>query len=130
MPHESSIFQELGFDPYEAKRLERRTQLLYYVRDEINRRGWTQQDAAEALGVQQPRVSDLMRGRLHLFSIDMLLEMLDRLDYEVGFDVNRRNATEDAWRETPIALVATCDVTWTHAGAAEEHGESCDTHAA
>jgi len=43
---------------------------------EIEKKGLTQAQAAKLLGVTQPRVSDLMRGRLHLFSIDALVNFL------------------------------------------------------
>jgi predicted XRE-type DNA-binding protein len=42
-------------------------------------RGLKQAEAAKLLGVTQPRVSDLMRGRIDLFSIDTLIDMLARL---------------------------------------------------
>jgi predicted XRE-type DNA-binding protein len=45
----------------------------------ITARGLKQAEAAELLGVTQPRVSDLMRGRIDLFSIDTLIDMLARL---------------------------------------------------
>ena len=45
----------------------------------IRARGLKQAEAAELLGVTQPRVSDLMRGRIDLFSIDTLIDMLARL---------------------------------------------------
>ena len=45
----------------------------------ITARGLKQAEAAGLLGVTQPRVSDLMRGRIDLFSIDTLIDMLARL---------------------------------------------------
>jgi predicted XRE-type DNA-binding protein len=45
----------------------------------ITARGLKQADAAKLLGVTQPRVSDVMRGRIDLFSIDPLIDMLARL---------------------------------------------------
>jgi predicted XRE-type DNA-binding protein len=43
--------------------------------DLIRRSGWTQRQAAAKFGVTQPRVSDLMRGRIDLFSLDTLVDM-------------------------------------------------------
>jgi len=40
--------------------------------------GWTQREAAQRLGVTQPRISDLVRGKLSVFSIDALVELLTR----------------------------------------------------
>jgi predicted XRE-type DNA-binding protein len=53
-----------------------RKQLIDALRDVIRRRGFRQQDAAALFGVTQPRVSDLVRGKIALFSIDTLVEML------------------------------------------------------
>ena len=41
----------------------------------IRQRGMTQQDAAALFGVTQPRISDLMRGKIGLFSLDALMDM-------------------------------------------------------
>ena len=44
------------------------------------------------LGVTQPRVSDLMRGKLELFSLDTLVEMAGRAGFSVGIKLSRRRA--------------------------------------
>jgi predicted XRE-type DNA-binding protein len=51
----------------------------------IARRRLTQAQAAKLLGVSQPRVNDLVRGRLHRFSIDALVDMLTRAGVRVRF---------------------------------------------
>lgn len=129
MPQAPSVFEDLGFPSWEAKRLEKRTELFYYVRTEIKRLGWTQKQAAARLGVSQPRVSDLMRGRLHLFSIDMLMGLMDRLEYNVEFDVSRRSATEDAWADAPIEVLPLCMVAWAANLHNEQHGHREDSAA-
>ncbi len=53
--------------------------LELFIRDQ----GWTQKEAAARLGVTQPRISDLMRGRIDLFSIDALLALLWRAGVRV-----------------------------------------------
>jgi predicted XRE-type DNA-binding protein len=55
----------------------------------IRRRRLTQAQAAKLLGVSQPRVSDLVRGRFHRFSIDALVEMLARAGVKVHFATER-----------------------------------------
>jgi predicted XRE-type DNA-binding protein len=52
------------------------SELSIAVERHIRERGWTQKEAAERLGVTQPRISDLMRGKLSVFSIDSLVGML------------------------------------------------------
>jgi predicted XRE-type DNA-binding protein len=56
----------------------------------IRRKGWTQQEAAKALGVTQPRVSDLVRGKIDRFSVDNLIELLGRAGVEITFSAIRR----------------------------------------
>lgn len=69
-----SVFRDLGFSPDEAEYVKIRSELLQKV---IKARGLKQAEAAERLGVTQPRVRDLMRGRIDL--IDTLIDMLARL---------------------------------------------------
>ncbi len=85
-----NVFADLGFPPEEAAHLLIRTDLMLQLTDLIAERGLTQKAAAKALGVTQPRISDLVRGRLELFSIDTLVEMLSRLGVEVTLKTKRR----------------------------------------
>ena len=73
------VFRDLGFSPDEALHLKVRSELMLNLQKAIAARGLKQGDAAELLGVTQPRVSDLMRGRIDLFSIDTLIDMLTKL---------------------------------------------------
>jgi predicted XRE-type DNA-binding protein len=59
-----------------AAHLRLRAELMDAVRQVLRRRRLRQRDAAELFGVAQPRVSDLVRGKLALFSIDTLVDML------------------------------------------------------
>ena len=56
-----------------------RSELMVNLQNVITTRGLKQAEAAKLLGVTQPRVSDLMRGRIDLFSIDTLIDMLAKL---------------------------------------------------
>ena len=73
------VFRDLGFSPDGAEYLKVRSDLMVKLQKMITARGLKQADAAKLLGVTQPRVSDLMRGRIDLFSIDTLVDMLARL---------------------------------------------------
>ena len=75
-----NVFRDLGFSPDEAEYLNIRAQLMVNLQKAITARGLKQAEAARLLGVTQPRVSDLMRGRIDLFSIDTLIDMLARLE--------------------------------------------------
>src|SRR5213593_3126826 len=74
-----NVFRDLGFSPAEAEHLRIRSDLLMQLQKTISSRGLKQAEAAKVLGVTQPRVSDLMRGRIDLFSIDTLIDMLAKL---------------------------------------------------
>lgn len=74
-----NVFRDLGFSPDEAEYLKMRAELMANLQKVITARGLKQAEAAELLGVTQPRISDLMRGRIDLFSIDTLIDMLARL---------------------------------------------------
>jgi len=71
-----NVFRDLGFAPEEAEHLRLRSLLMIQVRKVIEAQGLTQKQAAALFGVTQPRVSDLVRGKIELFSIDTLVDML------------------------------------------------------
>ena len=87
----TDIFAALFEDPAEAARLTFLSDLMNTLVDRIKAEGWTQKKAAEILGVTQPRVSDLMRGKISLFSIDALVGMLTRAGIRI--EVTYRDAT-------------------------------------
>ena len=88
-----NVFADLGFPPEEAAHLLIRADLMIDINRLIKKRGLTQKAAAKVLGVTQPRVSALVRGRIELFSIDTLVEMLVRLGVTVTFTTKRRLRT-------------------------------------
>lgn len=77
-PSSGNVFADLGFDPEEAEHLRVRSDLMIAVRRIIEERSLTQAQAAELFGVTQPRISNLVRGKIDLFSIDTLVDMLAR----------------------------------------------------
>ena len=71
----SSVWDAFEDDPQIASSLKARSTLMIELSSMIENCGLTQAEAAEILGVTQPRVSDLMRGKINLFSLDMLMDM-------------------------------------------------------
>lgn len=57
----------------------------------IKHKEWTQKVTAEHLSVSQPRVSNLMSGKIEKFSTDMLLNMLQKVGYEIGVGFDESN---------------------------------------
>jgi predicted XRE-type DNA-binding protein len=80
-----NVFRDLGFSQEEAEHLLVRADLLIQLQKAITARELTQAKAAKLLRVTQPRVSDLLRGRIDLFSTDSLIDMLARLGVRVRF---------------------------------------------
>lgn len=83
-----NVFKDLGFSDDEAEYLKIRSTLMIHLRKVIEERGLTQAEAAALFGVTQPRVSDLVRGKIDLFSIDMLVDMLAHAGVRVKLSVS------------------------------------------
>lgn len=71
-----SIWDALEDTPAEAENMKARASLMMALRNHIAGKNLTQAEAAKLLGVTQPRISDLQRGKVDLFSIDKLINML------------------------------------------------------
>jgi len=82
-PSSGNVFRDLGFGEDEAEHLRIRSTLMVAVRRLIEDRGLSQAAAAKLFGVTQPRISNLVRGRIDLFSIDTLIDMLARAGVHV-----------------------------------------------
>jgi predicted XRE-type DNA-binding protein len=78
-----NVFRDLGFPAHEAEHLLVRSDLMIKVQKLIASRRLRQAEVAKILRVTQPRVSDLLRGRIDLFSTDALIDMLARLGVRV-----------------------------------------------
>ena len=71
----ASIWDAIEDTPQAAASMKARSALLMELAKVIQERGMTQAAAAELFGVTQPRISDLVRGKINLFSLDMLMNM-------------------------------------------------------
>lgn len=85
-----NVFQDLGFAPEEATNLQLRSTLMIQLRKRLTILGVTQAQAARVLAVSQPRVSDLMRGKIDRFSVDTLIKLLGKAGAEVRVVVRTR----------------------------------------
>jgi len=73
-----NVFADLGFPPEETAILAMRADLMAQLRLVVEKRNWSQVEAAQVLGISQSRVSDLMRGKWDKFSLDMLVTLATR----------------------------------------------------
>lgn len=92
--HRSSgnVFADLGFGPEEAENLRVRTELMIAIKSYIKGRGWTQQEAARHFGVAQPRISEIFQGKIGLFTVDKLINMLAHVGRQVSVTVSDKAA--------------------------------------
>ena len=88
----ASVWDATENTPAEAENLKLRSALMIALEEHIKRKGWSQSEAARRFGVTQPRVSDLMRGKIALFGLDTLVNMA----VAAGLQVEMRIA-EAAW---------------------------------
>ena len=86
-----NVFRDIGFSREEAENLKIRSELMIRLTRLIDTRGLTQAQAAALFRVTQPRVSDLVRGKIERFSIDTLVAMLGYAGIRVQIVVGRRS---------------------------------------
>ena len=72
-------------DPVEYNKTSLKEKLAITLIQLIRAKGWNQAAASECLKVSQPRVSDLMRGKIDKFSVDALLEMIFRMGFKLDY---------------------------------------------
>ena len=84
---EKSVFFDL-YAPEVAFVMEQKSKLLSALEAWIKASGLTQTQAAEKLGVDQPRVSDIKNGKLSCFTLDKLMEITNRVGIDAEVRVN------------------------------------------
>lgn len=84
-----NVFRDLGFSAEEATNLKIRSDLMIRLSKLIETSGLTQAQAAALFKVTQPRISDLVRGKIERFSIDTLIAMLGHAGIKVQFVLGR-----------------------------------------
>jgi predicted XRE-type DNA-binding protein len=79
----ASVWSAIADTPEEAANLRLRAELMHEISAVIEAGGWTQAEAAQHCGVTQPRINDLLRGRVSRFSLDALVNMAAALGRRV-----------------------------------------------
>ncbi|HUH64458.1 MAG TPA: XRE family transcriptional regulator [Terracidiphilus sp.] len=79
----ASVWDAIAESPAEAANLEVRYQLMEKISRVVKKNGWTQAEAAKRCGVSQPRINDLLRGRISRFSVDALVNIAAALGRKV-----------------------------------------------
>jgi len=86
----TSVWDAIIDNPIESESCKLKSLLMMNIERHIKEHGLTQQQAADKMGVTQPRISDLVRGKMDRFTIDMLVNMLAALGLHL--DVQFRKA--------------------------------------
>ena len=104
----SNVFAEVGLPAeYLAK-----AEILVGIDDAIKRKEMTQAAAAAVLGIDQPRVSALLRGRLDLFSLERLLSFVQKLGNSVEISIRpSETPTISVRRQTAVEIPMQCEAT-------------------
>ncbi len=84
-----SVWDAIEDTPALAANMKLRSSLMLALKQHIGEEGWSQKEAAGRFGVTQPRISDLMRGRIDLFSLDTLVNMLATAGVPVALHIGR-----------------------------------------
>jgi len=79
-----NIFLDLGFRAHEASVMLLRAQLAEALRRWMERERVTQAEAAKRLGITQPRISEIVRGKVELLSLDYLVALCAKAHLDVG----------------------------------------------
>ncbi len=79
----ASVWDAIADTPAEAANLKLRSELMHQIAAVVTEQGWTQRDAAARCGVTQPRMNDLLRGRISRFSLDALVNIATALGLRV-----------------------------------------------
>jgi predicted XRE-type DNA-binding protein len=87
-PKNGNIFEDLGFEPKEAIKLKIKAQLMSQISEWIKEKKLKQEEASNLLDVTRPRVSDVMRGKAEKFTIDALVDMLEKTGKQVTVHVS------------------------------------------
>ena len=82
-----SVWDAIADTPGQAANLRSRAELMQKIAARLKQQGWTQAEAAIHCGVTQPRINDLLRGRVSRFSLDALVNIATALGCRVRFDL-------------------------------------------
>ena len=96
-----NVFKDLGL-PH-PERLMARAQIMIEIEQIIKQRGWSQKKAASVLGIPQSKVSCLMSGKLDMFSVDRLFDLLNRLDKNIEIVITQKPKNGKATTHVTLA---------------------------
>ena len=102
----ASVWDAVEDTPLAATGMRARSELMMALQSWVKTRGTTQADAAKLLGVTQPRMSDLMRGKISLFSLDSLMDMATQAGMEPRVTIKKPKVAKKVSAKAPRELAA------------------------
>ena len=114
----TSVWDAIEDTAAEAENMKLRSELMLVLGDHIARTGMSQAQAAQVFGVTQPRVSDLMRGKINLFGIDALVNMAAAAGMQVEMRVRADKVRSKLARLGVRGSDASAAVRWARAESA------------
>ena len=84
----ASVWDAIAGSPGEAANLRLRAELMQKIAEIVAKKGWTQAEAARRCGISQPRMNDLLRGRISKFSLDALVNAATALGCRVRVELS------------------------------------------
>ena len=97
-----NVFADLGLSNPEERLL--KSEIAIGLENAIDELGWTQTKAAEVLGISQPQVSNIFRGRLRHFSVERLLNLMAKLDYDISIHFEPKENSEIAKEKFVVSV--------------------------
>lgn len=83
-----NVYQDLGFP--KAEEMQAKAILVSHLLSLIEKKNWTQSEAAKILGITQPKISALYRGRFSGFSMGKLIRLLNKLNQDVEIVIREK----------------------------------------
>ena len=83
------VWDAIEDDPVIAENLKLRSSLMIELQKHIKREKWTQAEAAKAFGVTQPRISNLIHGKINAFGLDLLVRMATKAGLRVSMKIKK-----------------------------------------
>lgn len=85
----ANVWDAIEDDPATAENLKLRSSLMLALKRYIQREGFTQTEAARVFGVTQPRISNLVRGKINSFGLDLLVKMATTAGLRVSMKIEK-----------------------------------------
>ena len=85
----TSVWDAIEDDQIKVANLKLRSELMMKVSEYVEQSGLTQSQAAKCLGTTQPRLNDVLKGKIEKCTVDRLVNMLSAVGYKINLNISR-----------------------------------------